>query len=104
MGGSELGCALVRGNLLDLLPRDFSKWAEPEIFGLQSVQESGWASEFIRKLPWPILKTEIVRRTESAYWVVSQRALCSPNFCPYKRGVPAPRGKIADCVVRIAFS
>jgi len=32
MGGLELGCALVRGNLLDLLPRDFSKWAEPETF------------------------------------------------------------------------
>src|SRR5271165_4912865 len=32
MGGSELGCALVGGNLLYLLPRDFSKWAKPEIF------------------------------------------------------------------------
>ena len=31
-----------------------------------------------RKLPRPILKTEIVRRTESANWVLSQRALCSP--------------------------
>ena len=59
-------------------PRHFPKWAEPEIFGLQSVEESGLAVNFIRKLPRPILKTEIVRRTQSAYWVVSQRALCSP--------------------------
>jgi hypothetical protein len=32
---------LVRTNLLDLLPRDFPKWVKPEIFGLQSVEESG---------------------------------------------------------------
>jgi hypothetical protein len=79
MQGSERGCALLRANPLDLPPRDFLKWAEPEVFGLQSVQESGWAVNFIRKLPRPILKTEIVQRTESAYWVLSQRALCSPR-------------------------
>jgi len=38
-------------------------WTEPEVFGLQSVEESGWAVNFIRKLPRPILKTEIVRQT-----------------------------------------
>ena len=46
--------------------------------GLQSVEESGGAINFIRELPLPILKTEIVRWTESTYWVVSQHALCSP--------------------------
>jgi hypothetical protein len=51
---------------------------DPEVFGLQSVEESGWAVNFIRKLPRPILKTETVRQTESAYWVLSQLALCSP--------------------------
>ena len=80
----------IRGSELAILPchgptswiyslRDFPKWAEPEIFGLQSVEESGLAINSIRKLPRPILKTEIVRRTEPAYWVVSQRALCSPS-------------------------
>ena len=39
--GLELGCALSRTNLLDLLPRDFPTWVKPEIFGLQSVEESG---------------------------------------------------------------
>ena len=34
------------GLSLDLLPRDFPKCAQPEIFGLQRVQESGWASDF----------------------------------------------------------
>ena len=42
---------------------NFLKWAEPEVFGLQSVEESGWAVNFIRELPRPILKTEIVRQT-----------------------------------------
>jgi hypothetical protein len=46
-------------------PRDFPKWAEPEVFRLQSAEESGWGADFIRKLPCPILKTEIVRRKES---------------------------------------
>jgi hypothetical protein len=33
---------LVTGaNLLDSLARDFPKWVKPEIFGLQSVEESG---------------------------------------------------------------
>jgi hypothetical protein len=41
---------------------NFLKWAEPEVFGLQSVEESGWAVNFIRKLPRPILKTKIVRQ------------------------------------------
>ena len=70
-------------------PAPFPKWAEPEILDLQSVEESGLAINLIRKLPRPILKTEIrgpwgrwlgslVRRTESPYWVVSQRALCGP--------------------------
>ena len=86
--GSEVEYALSRANLLDLLPRDFPKWAVPEIFGLQSVEESGWAINFIRKLPRPILKTEIVRRTESAYWVVSQRALCSPKIATVDDQIP----------------
>ena len=67
-----------RPALLDLLPARFPKMGRTGNFGLQSFQESGSAMDFIRKLPRPILKTEIVRRTESAYWVVSQRALCSP--------------------------
>ena len=45
-------------------PRDFQKWAQPEVFGLQSAEESGLAFNFIRKLPRPILKTKIVRRKE----------------------------------------
>ena len=60
--------------------RDFPKWAAPEVFGLQSVEESDWAVNFIRKLPRPILKTEIVQRTEPAYWVLSQRSLCGPSL------------------------
>ena len=71
-------------------PRGFPKWAEPEIFGLQSVEESGLAFNFIRNLPRPILDTEIVRRMESAYWVVSQRALCSPYAIPRAAGAIEP--------------
>jgi hypothetical protein len=62
---------------MDLLPRDFPKWAEPEIFGLQSVEESGLAINFIRKLPRPILKTEIVRRT--LYSIQSLEAKSTPG-------------------------
>ena len=40
--------------------------------------------DFIGKLPRPILKTEIVRRTASVYWVLSQRALCSPIMETWK--------------------
>jgi len=35
---------------MDLPPRDFPKWAEPEIFGRQSVQESGCAINFIQEI------------------------------------------------------
>jgi|SRR6516164_1897599 len=34
----------------------------------------------IRKVPGPKLKTEILQWSCSAYWVLSQLALCSPNF------------------------
>jgi hypothetical protein len=69
---------LVTGQPPGFTPTRFPKMGRTELFGLQSVEESGWAINFIRKLPRPILKTEIVRRTKSAYWVVSQRAFGSP--------------------------
>jgi hypothetical protein len=61
-------------------------------FTRRALKKADWQSIFIRKLPQPILKTEILAvgavarlvgpGTESAYWVVSQRALFSPN-CRY---------------------
>ena len=33
-----------------------------------------------KKVPGPKLKTEILQWSCSAYWVLSQLALCSPNF------------------------
>jgi hypothetical protein len=43
---------LVTGaNLLDSLPRDFPKWAEPEVFGLQSIGKSRRGVDFARRLP-----------------------------------------------------
>jgi hypothetical protein len=47
---------------LDLLPRDFSKWAEPEVFGLQRIEKSRREVDFSGRLPGQKLKTEIVGR------------------------------------------
>jgi hypothetical protein len=46
--------------LLIGLPENFPKQAEPEVFGLQSVGESGWGVGFTRKVPEPKPKTEIL--------------------------------------------
>jgi hypothetical protein len=41
-------------------PRDFPKWAEPAIFGLQSVGESSGVVASTKIVPGPKLKTEIL--------------------------------------------
>jgi hypothetical protein len=76
------GYALSRGNLVDLLPARFPKMGSTGSFRPAERSRKRLGVNFIRKLPRPILKTEIVQRTEPAYWVLSQRALCSPNQRP----------------------
>jgi hypothetical protein len=45
----ELGCALLQANLLDLLPRDFPKWAEAEVSGLAEIGKRGWGTRFYQE-------------------------------------------------------
>jgi hypothetical protein len=70
---------LSRANLLDLLPTRFPKMGRTGNFSVCADWKSRRALGSIRKVPGPKRKTAILQRMCSAYWVVSQRALCSPN-------------------------
>ena len=80
--GSETRIHLRHGepSWFDFPARNFPKRAEPEVFRPIGIGKGGWVLAYIRKVPEPKLKTEIPEWSCSAYWVLSQLALCSPNL------------------------
>jgi len=71
--------SISQANLLDLLPARFPKMGRTGSFRSVRIGKDSWALGSLRKVPVPKWKTAILQRMCSAYWVLSQLALCSPN-------------------------